>query len=146
MPRYFTLEQAESLLPAVKGQLEQAIKLKQESEGAQRELQRHNQRVASMGGMLIDRQELLRLRARMDATAMRLSEVVASVQQAGVLIKDLDIGLIDFPTLFGGREVMLCWRLGEEAIRFWHGAEEGYRGRKEIDADFLAGHRGDPEI
>jgi len=146
MPRYFTLEQAERLLPAVKGQIEQAVTLKKENESAQKELQRHNQRVANLGGVLIDRQELLRVRARMDATALRLREVVESVQQTGVLIKDLDIGLIDFPTLLGGREVMLCWRLGEEAIRYWHGAEEGYRGRKEIDEDFLAGHRGDPEI
>jgi len=146
MPRYFTLQQAERLLPALKEQIEQAITLKRENQSAQKEIQRYNERVSRLGGVLIDRQELLRVRARMDATAMRLREVVESVQQTGILVKDLDIGLVDFPTLLGGREVMLCWRLGEEAIRYWHGAEEGYRGRKEIDQDFLADHRGDPEI
>jgi len=52
--------------------------------------------------------------------------------------------LIDFPTLLRGEEVYLCWRVGEEGIQFWHRVEEGYRGRKRIDADFLIHHRGDP--
>jgi hypothetical protein len=58
------------------------------------------------------------------------------------MVKDLDIGLIDFPTLFRGREVYLCWRMGETGIRYWHG-EEGFRGRKEIDRDFLDNHSAD---
>ena len=55
-------------------------------------------------------------------------------------IKDLEIGLIDFPTLFRGQEVYLCWKLGEDKIRFWHGIHEGFRGRKAIDQDFLDNH------
>jgi hypothetical protein len=55
-------------------------------------------------------------------------------------VKDLDIGLVDFPTVFRGVEVCLCWKLGEPRIGYWHGAEEGFRGRKPIDQDFLAHH------
>ncbi len=56
-------------------------------------------------------------------------------------MKDLDIGLVDFPTLFQGEEVYLCWKLGEAGIRFWHGIDEGFRGRKPIDAEFLEHHQ-----
>ena len=51
--------------------------------------------------------------------------------------------LVDFPTLFKGVEVYLCWKLGEPAIDFWHGIDEGFRGRKPIDKEFLDHHRGD---
>jgi hypothetical protein len=64
----------------------------------------------------------------------------------GVLVKDLDIGLIDFLTHYQGREVCLCWKLGEERIRFWHGTGEGFAGRKPIDGEFLENHRGDALI
>ena len=60
----------------------------------------------------------------------------------GVQVKDLDTGLIDFPTLYKGREVLLCWKLGEERIAYWHGVEEGFRGRKAIDDEFREEHRG----
>jgi hypothetical protein len=56
------------------------------------------------------------------------------------VVKDLDTGLLDFPTLYQGREVYLCWRLGESQINYWHGVDEGFAGRKAIDDDFLANH------
>jgi len=60
-------------------------------------------------------------------------------------VKDLDIGLVDFPTLFRGAEVYLCWRLGEPAIQFWHGVDEGFAKRKAIDQDFRDHHNGGVE-
>jgi hypothetical protein len=65
------------------------------------------------------------------------------MEDMGVLVKDLDIGLIDFLTRYHGREVCLCWKLGEDRIAFWHGMEEGFRGRKAIDQEFVRNHRGD---
>ena len=59
------------------------------------------------------------------------------------LVKDLDSGLIDFPTLFRGDEVYLCWKLGESGIGFWHKIEDGFPGRKPIDQDFKDNHRGE---
>jgi hypothetical protein len=58
-------------------------------------------------------------------------------------VKDLELGLLDFPTLYRGKEVCLCWRLGEPEIAFWHEVDEGYKGRKPIDQAFLENHRGD---
>jgi hypothetical protein len=48
-------------------------------------------------------------------------------------VRDLDLGLVDFPSLLEGEEVCLCWKLGEERIAFWHGIEEGFAGRKPLD-------------
>ena len=144
MQRYFTLAEAEKMLPRVEEQLRKALHLKHEHEKTEEELQGMLHKVTIAGGMIVDRERLLALRARRDATAMRLKEVIDETQDWGVQIKDLDIGLIDFPTLFRGEEVLLCWKLGEDRIRFWHGLTEGFRGRKAIDDDFLANHRGEP--
>jgi hypothetical protein len=61
----------------------------------------------------------------------------------GVLIKDLEVGLVDFPTLFRGEEVYLCWRMDEADIDHWHGIHEGFAGRRPIDRHFLDNHRGE---
>ena len=93
---------------------------------------------------LVDRTQAIATRTRRDETAAQLRNAIEQIQEIGCVVKDLDIGLIDFPTVFRGREVYLCWKLGEGAIEYWHGVDEGFRGRKAIDRDFLDHHRGDP--
>jgi hypothetical protein len=65
--------------------------------------------------------------------ARELSDCVAELGDEGIEVKDLDLGLIDFPGVREGEEVWLCWRVGEDAVEWWHGLEEGYAGRKPID-------------
>ena len=144
MPRYFTHSEAEALLPKVETLMRQALNLKREHDRSGRELDEVSRRVTMMGGMALDRSRLLGQRARRDASALRLNEIIEEVHHLGAQIKDLDTGLLDFPTLYRGEEVLLCWKLGESSIEYWHGVTEGFRGRKEIDAAFLADHRGDP--
>ncbi len=144
MARYFRIEEAQQLLPVLEAKLRQALHLKSELVGAAAAVQAVSQRVAIIGGALVDRKQFLSLRGRQDALAKRLKETVAEIQRSGCQIKDLDVGLLDFPTLFRGAEVLLCWKLGEPEIRYWHAVDEGFRGRKEIDDDFLSNHRGDP--
>ncbi len=69
--------------------------------------------------------------------------MLETFEQSGVLVKDLEKGLADFPTLLRGEEVYLCWKLDEDAIKFWHGTNEGFAGRKAIDQDFLDHHEGE---
>jgi hypothetical protein len=57
---------------------------------------------------------------------------VEELQQLGLLVKDLDEGLVDFPSLRGDEEVLLCWRLGEDKVAFWHPADEGFAGRRPL--------------
>ena len=143
MARRFTLAEAQSLIPRVDLLLRGAVSLKTDYQEADGVIQTMARRVTLMGGMIVDRDQAVDARNRRDAVAAKLRAVIEQVQEFGCLIKDLDTGLIDFPTLLRGVEVYLCWKLGESKIEFWHGVDEGFRGRKAIDQDFLDHHRGD---
>ena len=142
--RYFTLAQAEQLLPDVERHLRDALFHKAEAQKAQREMEASTQRIRSSGGAQVNLNRQIELRARRDASAASLADAMDRIEQIGALVKDLDIGLIDFMTRFENRDVCLCWRLGESGIGFWHGADEGFRGRKPIEEDFLKGHSATP--
>lgn len=142
MPRHFRLEEAERLLPEVEHTLRDAISQKTEYQAAEGELNRATQRIRMAGGSRVSPGPFLALRARKDAASTALKAAVERVNDLGAQIKDLDIGLIDFPTMYRGREVLLCWKLGEDGIAFWHGTDEGFRGRKPIDDEFREQHRG----
>ena len=143
MPKRFTLEQARALLPTLGGLLREALAAKELFDEMERSIQQFAERVMSMGGMVVDREQVLERRRRRESSARRLKNAIEAVQELGCVIKDLDIGLVDFPTTFRGVEVYLCWKLGEPDIGFWHGVDEGFRGRKAIDQDFLDHHHGD---
>lgn len=143
MARRFRLEEAERLLPELEAILREAVELKARFDRAEAELRQTSTRIALVGGAQVNARQLLARRGRRDALAARLKELVESIERHGCVVKDLDIGLIDFPTWFNGREVLMCWRLGEPSIAFWHEAEEGYRGRKAIDEEFRRAHRGE---
>ncbi len=140
MPRYFTLNESERLLPEVERALRDALFHRGEYQKADEELDGSVQHIRMSGGARVDRGAYLAARSRRDTSAAALKDALDRIENIGALVKDLDIGLIDFLSLYKGREVCLCWKLGEDRIRFWHGAEEGFRGRKLIDDAFVAGH------
>jgi hypothetical protein len=142
MSRHFTIDEARSLIPEVERLIRDAVALKPEYDEAEREFQRFTERVMMVGGMLVDREQAFALRNRRESAATRLRNALETLQGMGCMVKDLDMGLVDFPTLFRGEEVLLCWKLGETDIAFWHGMEEGFRGRKAIDEDFRRHHQG----
>jgi hypothetical protein len=144
MSKRFTLAEAQSLVPRLEESLRSAVSLKSEFEAADTDVRSFLERVNMLGGMMVDRDRVRDKRERRDSLGQRLKASIEEVQQLGCVVKDLDIGLVDFPTLFRGVEVCLCWKLGEARIEYWHGMEEGFRGRKPIDEDFLRHHRGDP--
>jgi len=143
MPRFFTLQEAEEVLPAVESAVRDAISRKAAYTRLETEWESFSQRMASTGGMLVDRGKVIEQKKRREEAARALKQAVERVHEFGCLMKDLDIGLVDFPTVFQGEEVYLCWKLGEDCIRFWHGVNEGFRGRKPIDTGFLEHHRGE---
>ncbi len=141
--RLFTLQEAESLLPEVEAAVRQAISLKQEMIQAQLERQAWLSRVASAGGTRVDHSVSAGYAGRVEESANRLQSTLNGIEALGCLMKDLDMGLLDFPTVFQGEEVYLCWKLGERSIGFWHGVTEGFQGRKPIDDHFLRNHTGE---
>lgn len=143
MQRYFTLTDAERLLPDVQRAMEAALAVYQTHQQAESKLQEAMRRIMMLGGSLVNREEIAAIRSNRDTAAFELKNAIESIHELGCQVKDLETGLVDFPTLYRGEEVLLCWRFGEDGIRFWHGLEEGFRGRKPIDDDFLANHRGD---
>ncbi|MEO8029125.1 MAG: DUF2203 domain-containing protein [Bryobacteraceae bacterium] len=142
MPRYYRIEEAEAVLPDVEDAIRSAIGLKAEMGSAEAEMDKIKERIYMAGGTMINREQVLELRNRREESAAELKETMDRIEGFGCLVKDLDIGLLDFPTLYRGEEVYLCWRLGEPAILFWHGVTEGFRGRKIIDNEFRANHQG----
>src|SRR5689334_18877423 len=102
MPRFFTLQQAERLLPEVESAIRDAISLKSEYQEAEAEWQGFAQRVTMLGGVLVDHSHLREQKTRREGIAQHLKEVLEKIQDLGCVVKDLDVGLIDFPTPFRG--------------------------------------------
>jgi hypothetical protein len=140
MPRYFTLTEAERMLPRVEQQIREALFLKAEFQRADDELKATAKRVFLSGGAVVDRDRIGRVKSSHTETGTRLQELIEAIHETGCLVKDLDIGLLDFPTLYRGEEVYLCWKLGETEIRYWHHIADGFRGRQPIDDEFLTNH------
>jgi hypothetical protein len=76
---------------------------------------------------------LARRKAQREKAVQRVKDAVAEIDATGVQVKDLDIGLLDFPCRVDGEIILRCWKLGEATISHWHGSEEGFAGRKPID-------------
>jgi len=79
--------------------------------------------------------DLTAARTELEQLAEQAADAVRELDELGVVLKDLDLGLLDFPGLRDGEEVELCWQVGEDAVAYWHPLEAGYRGRKPIDWD-----------
>jgi hypothetical protein len=142
VPQYFTLVEAQRLLPEVERFMRDALFHRSEAMKAHEELEQASERIRMAGGTRVHPARLLAARARRDTSTAALKEALEGIERTGAVIKDLDIGLVDFMSRFQDRDVCLCWKFGERGIEYWHGAEEGFRGRKAIDSEFMKGHSG----
>ena len=131
--RSFTLDEAQSLLPVLESLLRTAIEGKKLIETVDAELQELAHRVFLSGGLLVNIIQVARRKAEREKTIQRVKDTLAEIDATGVQVKDLDIGLLDFPCQVEGRTVLLCWKLGEPGITHWHDTSEGFAGRKPID-------------
>ena len=131
--RTFTLDEAQGLLPVLESLLRTAIQAKQIIEEADAELQALHHRIFLSGGMFLDIVPLARRRAERAKAEQQAKDALAEIDSIGVQVKDLSIGLLDFPCEVEGQIILLCWKLGEPAITHWHGLQEGFAGRKPID-------------
>jgi hypothetical protein len=90
-------------------------------------------RVFLNGGMFLDVVPLARRKAERMKAEQRAKDAIAEIDSIGVQVKDIEIGLLDFPCEVEGQIVLLCWKLGEKSITHWHGTNEGFAARKPID-------------
>jgi hypothetical protein len=131
--RTFTLDEAQSLLPVLESLLRAAIAGKKLMEEVDAEMQALSHRIFVNGGTHVDVVPLARRKAERAKAEQRAKDALAEIDSIGVQVKDLDIGLLDFPCEVEGQIVLLCWKLGESGITHWHGAQEGFAGRKPVD-------------
>lgn len=131
--RTFTLDEAQTLLPVLQSLLRSAINAKKVMEEVEAEQQELQERVFLTGGMFLNIVPLARRKAERAKAEQRAKDALAEIDSIGVQVKDLDMGLLDFPCEVEGQTVLLCWKMGEDAITHWHGTQEGFAGRKPID-------------
>jgi hypothetical protein len=135
--KFFSYDEAEAMLPRVEQMLRAIQDWRQEAMDAEEFLSQARAKVMMLGGTIPDHAALARRKLEKDKSLAELEAGLQRFQESGVLLKDLDTGLVDFPCLVEDREVYLCWKIGEPRIGFWHDVEEGFAGRKPVDAKLL---------
>jgi hypothetical protein len=130
VPRYFILEEAARLLPRLTEILLAMQARKRELDGFRQDLAEAAAQAAGDGHL--QERDLARKRTAVEEAASTLSDMARQITDLGCELKGIDEGLIDFRALREGREVYLCWRLGEERIAFWHDIEAGFGGRQPL--------------
>jgi hypothetical protein len=129
--RVFTVEEANALLDEVRPLAEQMVRHRQALSRAMARQERLEGSVRGNGGG-ISPEEPGSVAEEVATEAAGVARCLERIQALGAVVKDLDAGLVDFPSVRGDEEVFLCWHVGEDEIRYWHGREEGFAGRKEL--------------
>jgi hypothetical protein len=129
--RLFTAEEANAALTRVRPLVERVVDRRAALLAAQARLAELLAKVAGNGGGL-DPNAAQGLVAAVQEAERELDGVVAELTEAGVVVRDPDSGLVDFPSVRDGEPVFLCWQLGEDDVAWWHGPEEGFAGRKPL--------------
>ncbi|HWP34493.1 MAG TPA: DUF2203 domain-containing protein [Thermodesulfobacteriota bacterium] len=131
--RLFSVDEANRLVPTLERLMAELAVKKAELVAKQAELaQLLNGAPAGSPQARLTR--LVRGKEELKFIAEEFNLCIHQITGLGCLVKDVDMGLVDFPTLRNGREAFLCWRRGEPRVAYWHGLEEGFAGRKPLDA------------
>jgi hypothetical protein len=129
--RHFTPEEANAALAEVRPLVEKMVARRETHAAALERQEVLEQRIRGNGGG-IPPATLAEAQAEVEREGRELAKIVDEITEHGAEVKDLDEGLIDFPALRHGETVLLCWKLGEDAIEYWHTIEDGYAGRRSL--------------
>jgi hypothetical protein len=133
--KIFSLTEAEHARRQVEPLLIDAMQGRREMGDLEDGLSAIANRIQIMGGVTVDYDTASRLRSDLNQIVEKVKDALDQIQATGCIVKDLDSGLVDFPSVIKDEEVYLCWRLGEDRIRFYHRQDEGFSGRKPIDPE-----------
>ena len=134
MPRHFTPKEANDELREIRPLVEELVAHRREQQRFQGERVELAAKIAGNGGG-IDSQAIADLEEAERRERIEVARCVDAIHGRGAIVKDVDEGLVDFPALRHGEEILLCWRLGEDEVAHWHGLEEGFAGRKQLDPE-----------
>ena len=121
----FTVDKANTILPKVKKRFDEILCCKNNVMDIQEELQNLSDSNSSFEKFIKKKQEL-------NHAVTSLYNMIQELEDMGVMIKSVDEGLLDFPSIRYDEEIWLCWKFGENKVKFWHRKEEGFMGRKPI--------------
>ncbi len=124
---HFTLNQANEMLPSIIKKFDNIIKMKDEVIRVQSDFETNPKYMANFKDYITKKQEL-------NSAITNFYKSIEDLESTGVSIKSIDQGLLDFPSLMFNEEIWLCWKQGEMEIKFWHGKDEGFNGRKPIES------------
>ncbi|WP_127587430.1 DUF2203 domain-containing protein [Paenibacillus koleovorans] len=128
--KWFTPEEANALLPQLGREIEVLQGIKHDFE----EKYAHLRKWKAAGAVTLNGEDpFFQLECEMEFLQIEARTLIQSIHMKGALLKDIERGLIDFPALLHGEEVLLCWRHGEAEVSHYHGMDEGYSGRKPLD-------------
>ncbi len=121
--KHYTRDEARALLPQIRGWLQRLNDLRQDLAVRDQRLAQMQAGGKDIGGPTVN--EWVK-------TLCQMKTVLQEFRTRQIQLKDLDRGLVDFPTLRGGKEVFLCWEQDEDDIEFWHELDTGYAGRERL--------------
>ncbi|MGB9002931.1 MAG: DUF2203 domain-containing protein [Nitrosotalea sp.] len=123
---HFTLKEANAMLPSIIKKFKDLVNLKNEVIRIQTEMETNPKYMSSFKEYALKKQEL-------NTAISGFYKTIEDMESSGITIKSIDEGLLDFPSLRFNEEIWLCWKEGETEIKFWHGKDEGFNGRKPIE-------------
>jgi hypothetical protein len=133
--KLFSLSEAEHARRQVEPLLIDAMEGRRHMSDLEEGLSGIANRIQIMGGVTINYDVASRMRSDLNQVVAKVKDALDQIQATGCIVKDLESGLVDFPSMIKNEEVYLCWRLGEDRIRFYHRQDEGFSGRKPINPE-----------
>jgi hypothetical protein len=130
--RHFSPGEVEALIPTLTRLMSDVREAHAEASAVRERQDAEQRRIALVGGGVIDQRSWRTDRESLQRLTARVQAGMEEIQELGGVIKDIGLGLVDFPHRRQGETVNLCWKLGEHEIRYWHGLDEGYTARKPL--------------
>jgi hypothetical protein len=136
--KYFTPLEADQLIPTVEKIIESIQRTQRALNACDRGFTALGKKISTSGGMLVDLDHWTPQRHEREALATKIAQDVGTLKELGVVLKDVETGLVDFPAVLEKEEIFLCWKSRETHIQYWHRTNEGYANRKSLTADVLS--------
>jgi hypothetical protein len=131
--KLFSLREAERLRAQIEPILIETIESRRKMAELEEQLGALQERIQRSGGLLVSYDDAANLQVERTRLEEAIQAAIERIHSTGCIVKDLEVGLLDFPARIDGQDVYLCWKLGEDRIRFYHRQDEGFSGRKPID-------------
>lgn len=131
--RLFSLKEAETTRLELEPVLLEAMDARRRAKVIDEKMTELATRIQMSGGMRFDYQQAGQQRLEQNSLESSIAAALEKIHSTGCVVKDLDVGLLDFPAKLNDEDIYYCWRVGEDRIRFYHRQDEGFAGRKPID-------------